>query len=84
MKAFVEFGHKTSYTKSFSNAEFKNWFKVVSYGAFSFHWTILSEGFDRKSRENVQKTLFRGSSYKMAKVKDYFWLIYTLSIVIQK
>ena len=40
--------------------------------------------FDRESRENVQKTLFRGSSYKMPKVKTIFWLIYTLSIIIQK
>ena len=40
---------------------------------FSFYWPILLYGFDSKSRENVQKkTLFRGSSYKMPKVKNYF------------
>ena len=33
----------------------------------------------------MQKTLFEGSSYKMPKVKKtIFWLIYSLSIVIQK
>ena len=61
MKAFVEFRHEASYTKSSSHAEFK------TYGA-CFHFI----GFDRKIREKVQKTLFRGSFYKMPKVKNYF------------
>ena len=32
MKAFVEFGHETSYTKSSSHAEFKILLKMVPYG----------------------------------------------------
>ena len=65
MKAFVEFGHETSYTKSSSHVEF-----------------IF--GVDIKSRENVQKRCLEVIPNKMPKVKNYFWLIYTLSIVIQK
>ena len=38
-------------------------------GLLSFYWPILLEGFDRKSRENLQKMLFKGSSNRMAKVK---------------
>ena len=34
--------------------------------------------------ELEKKTLFKDSSYKMPRVKAIFWLIYTLSIVIQK
>ena len=49
-------------------------------GLFSFYWSILLQGFDRKSRENVQKTLLRGSSYKMPKVKYYFFGSYILYI----
>ena len=41
-------------------------------GLFSFYWPIMLQGFGRKCRENVQKTLFEGSSYKMPKVKNYF------------
>ena len=38
-----------------------------------------------KVEKTCKKTLFRGSSYKMPKVKNYFLVnIYTLSIVIQK
>ena len=33
MKAFVEFGHETSNTKSSSLAEFKTLLKMVPYGA---------------------------------------------------
>ena len=50
MKAFVDFGHKTFYTKSF-------------WCLFSFYWPILIEGFDRKTIEKVPKLLFKGSSY---------------------
>ena len=32
----------------------------------------------------MQKRMFKGSSYKMPKGKITFWLIYTLSIVIQE
>ena len=53
-------------------------------GLISFHCPILLEGFHRKSRENVQKTLFRGSSYKTPKVKNYPLVNLYLSIVIQK
>ena len=40
MKAFVEFGHGTSFTKSSSHAEFKILFKMVPYGA-CFHFIGL-------------------------------------------
>ena len=40
MKAFVELGHETSYTKSSSHAEFKTWLKTVPHGACS-HFTGL-------------------------------------------
>ena len=46
---------------------------MIPYGdLFSFYWPILLYGFDHKSRENMQKTLFRGSPYKMLKVKKLF------------
>ena len=40
MKAFVEFGHETSNTKSSSHAEFKTWLIMVLYGA-CFHFIGL-------------------------------------------
>ena len=41
-------------------------------GLFSFYRPILFQGFDRKSRKNMRKTLFKGSSHEMPKVKNYF------------
>ena len=40
MKAFVEFGHETSYTRSSSHAEFKTCLKMAPYGA-CFHFIGL-------------------------------------------
>ena len=40
LKAFVELGHETSYTKSSSHAEFQTSFKIVPYGA-CFHFIGL-------------------------------------------
>ena len=40
MKAFVEFGHETYYTKSSSHAEFKILLNIVPYGA-CFHFIGL-------------------------------------------
>ena len=46
---------------------------MISYGAcFHFIGLLLLQDFDRKCKENVQKALFKGSSYKMSKVKNYF------------
>ena len=85
MKALVQSGRETSHTKSSSHAEYKSLIKNGTLRSlFSFYWPILLYNFDRKSRENVQKTPFKGSSYKMPKVETIFQLIYTLSIVIQK
>ena len=74
MKAFVEF--ETSYTKSFP-CRIQNLIKNgTSRGMFSFYWPILLY---RKSRENVQQMLFRGSSYKMPKVKKLSFVLSTYS-----
>ena len=40
VKAFVEFGHKTSCTESSAHAEFKTWLKMVPYEA-CFHFIGL-------------------------------------------
>ena len=64
VKAFVEFRHETSCTKSFSHWRIQNVIQNGTLrGLFSFYWPILLQGFDRKSRENVRKTLFKGSFY---------------------
>ena len=74
MKDFVEFGHETSHRKSSSHAEFKTCLKMEPYGAY-FHFVGLFcyKALTVKSRENVQKTLFRGGSYKMPKMKKVFF-----------
>ena len=72
MKAFAEFGHETFYWKTSSNAEFKTLLKMVPYGA-CFHLIGLFsyKALTVKVKKSV-KTLFRDSSYKMSKVKNYF------------
>ena len=40
MKAFVESGHETSYTKSSSHTEFKTLLKMLPYGS-GFHFIGL-------------------------------------------
>ena len=68
MKAFVEFGSETSYKKSSCHAEFKTWLKMVPYGV-CFHFIGL---FCYKALTVKADKVFKGSSYKMPKVKNYF------------
>ena len=59
---------------------------MVPYGAcFHFLGLFCYKALTVKvKKKNVEKTLFKGSSYKVPTVKNNFWLIYTSSIVIQK
>ena len=73
MKAFVEFGRKKSDTKSTSHAEFKTWLKMVPYGpCFHFIGLCCYKALTVNADKTWQKTLFKGSSYKMPRVKNYF------------
>ena len=53
MKAFIEFGHETSYTKSSSHVEFKILLKMVPFGA-CFHFIGLL--FYKALTVNAEKT----------------------------
>ena len=73
MKALVEFGHETSYTKSSSHAKFKTRLKMVPYGAcFHFIGLFCYKALTVKVEKTCKKTLFRASSYKMPKVKKLY------------
>ena len=71
MKAFVEFGHETSHTKSSSHAEFKICVKMGPYGAcFHFLGLFCYKALTVKAEKTCKK-LFKGSSYKMPELKNY-------------
>ena len=73
MKAFVEFGRETSNMKSSSHAEFKTWLIMVPYGAcFHFIGLFCYKALSVNAEKTCKNTLFKGSSYKMPKVKNYF------------
>ena len=86
MKTFVEFGHETSHTNPLPMHNSKldlQWY--LTGACFHFIGLFFHKAFPVKVKKTRKKTLFRGSCYKMLKVKNYFFLlIYTLSIVIQK
>ena len=74
VKAFVEFRHETSYTKSSSHAELETWLKMVSYWAgFRFIGLFCYKALTIKVEQTCKKMLFKGSSYNMPKVKNYFF-----------
>ena len=84
MKAF-EFGRETSYTKSSSHAEFKTWLKMVPYGAcFHFIGLFCYKALTVNAEKMCKKRCLKVVTIKCRGQNTIFWLIYTLSIVIQK
>ena len=85
MKAFVEFGRETSDTKSTYNAEFKTWLKMVPYGAcFHFIGLCCYKALTVNADKTCKKRCLKVVPIKCQGSNTIFWLIYTLSIVIQK
>ena len=85
MKAFVEFGREMSDTKSTSHAEFKTWLKLVPHGAcFHFIGLCCYKALTVNADKTCKNCCLKVVPIKCQGSKTIFWLIYTLSIVIQK
>ena len=73
-ESFCWVRNETSYTESSAHAEFKTWLKMVPYGAcFYFIGLFYCKALTIKGEKVCKKMMFRGNSYKMPKVKNYFF-----------
>ena len=78
MKAFVEFTHENSDTKSSSHAEFKIFIKKwYLTGLFSFYWSICHKAFNVKVEKTSRKRCLKVAP-KNAKGKRLFFGQYIL------